>query len=223
MSEIKRITSVRVDDITRTALNHNFKLLYEQQRFPGTGSSYLQIEADGTLVLIGDATVWEDLRFPATQIRVNPATLKPDFDEDNIGYLFAPASTETVLVIAQMPHGWKLESTIEPHVHWSPTTTGTGNVLWRLEYKWVSINGSNPGTWTTVDLLAAAGGESLKHQISGFTGLDGTGKGLSSIISMKLSRVGGDATDTYAADALLKEFDIHYEIDTMGSREELVK
>jgi hypothetical protein len=39
----------------------------------------------------------------------------------------------------------------------------------------------------------------------------------------KLSRIGGDGTDTYTADARLLEFDIHYEVDSMGSSEELVK
>jgi hypothetical protein len=92
-----------------------------------------------------------------------------------------------------------------------------------MEYKWVSIGATTPGSFTTVPLLDAADGVILKHQIASFGAVSGVGQTLSSIISIKLSRIGGDGTDTYGADALLKEFDIHYEIDTMGSREELVK
>jgi len=174
-------------------------------------------------VLIGGATVWDDLRFPATQIMVNPVLPKPDFDETEVGYLMDPATTETLLIIAQMPHSWKLESAIVPHVHWMPTSTNTGAVLWRLEYKWVNINGTTPGAWSTVDVLASADGVVGKHFISRFPEISGAGKGMSSLLSMKLSRIGGNASDTYTADALLKEFDIHYEIDTIGSREEMVK
>lgn len=199
-------------------------------RLPGklfgdyAGGNYAEFESDGTLKFVGDATVWEDLRFPATALRVNPATNLPNFDYDEIGYLFDPGSTETLFIIAQMPHSWKTSSAIYPHVHWMPTTTGAGDVVWRMEYKWVSIHATTPALWTAVtDLVASAGGVALKHQISSFVAVPGTGQTLSSIISIKLSRIGGDGDDSYAADALLKEFDIHYEIDTVGSREEATK
>lgn len=203
---IRRIVSSSVNQTTRDNLNYNFAYLRDTPQF-----------------LSGENTVWEDLRFPATQIRVNPATLLPNWDDTELGFLFDAGTTETLQIIAQMPHAWKLGSSIYPHVHWMPTTTGAGNVLWRMEYKWVSIGATTPGSWSTVPLLDAADGVSLKHQIAGFGAVSGAGQTLSSIISIKLSRVGGDGTDTYGADALLKEFDIHYEIDTMGSREELVK
>jgi len=53
--------------------------------------------------------------------------------------------------------------------------------------------------------------------------VDGADKTLSSIFTAKLTRVAGDASDTYTGDALLKEFDIHYQIDAMGSRQEFIK
>jgi hypothetical protein len=171
----------------------------------------------------GADTNWDDLRFPATQLRVNPATLKPDFDTTNVGFLFDAGSVETLYLIAQMPHGWKLGSTLYPHVHWEPTTTDTGNVYWRLEYKWTSIGETEPGSWTTLNVLDAGDGTALKHQIVSLGTMVGTGQTLSSIISMKLSRVANDGTDTYTGEALLKEFDIHYEMDTLGSREEYEK
>lgn len=181
------------------------------------------VELDGTIRFEGDATVWDDLRFPATQLRVNPATLKPDFDFTEVGFLFDSGSTETLYIIAQIPHSWKVGSSIYPHIHWMPTNTDTGNVLWRMEYKWINIGADGSGAFTSIDTLDAADGTSYKHQIADLPAIDGTGKTISSILSIKLSRIGGDASDTYNADALLKEFDIHYEIDTIGSREEYVK
>jgi hypothetical protein len=226
MSEIKRITSVKVDDLTRSVLNYNFRELWEKQQWPGSGSSYLQIGADGTLTLIGDATVWEDLRFPATSL--NPPGTESDADVEKTGVfvgtlLFAAGSTEICCGVAQFPHSMKIGSSIYPHVHWSPTTAGAGDVLWRLEYIHANINGVFAGTYEELTALDTASGVANTHQIISFDPIVGTTIGLSSIMCWKLSRIGGDSTDTYGADARLLEFDIHYEIDTMGSREEYVK
>jgi hypothetical protein len=61
------------------------------------------------------------------------------------------------------------------------------------------------------------------HKAVNATGIDGTGKTLSSMIICRLYRDVSDANDTYASDAFLLEIDFHYEIDTVGSRTELTK
>jgi len=175
---------------------------------------------EGTLVL--HDTVWEDLRFPATAI-YPPGVSDPDFDATHIGWLFDAGGTEVLFFIAQIPHQWKVDSNLKAHVHWMPTNTNTGKVLWRLEYKWTNIDEVDAGSWTTLNVLDSGAGTAYTHQIAAFASIDGTGKEISSILTIKLSRIGGDATDTYNTDALLKEFDIHYEIDTLGSREEYSK
>jgi len=166
---------------------------------------------------------WEDLRFPATQLKVNPVIDKPDFDYTNVGYLFDPATTETIFLIVQLPHGWKQGSNLRPHIHWQPTTTNNGNVLWRLEYKWTNYNEVEAGSWTTVDVIATSIGVVGTHQVISFAELNGTNKLISSILTIKLSRIGGDVSDTCTADALLKEFDIHYLVDSNGSVNEFIK
>ena len=70
---------------------------------------------------------------------------------------------------------------------------------------------------------SAAPEVAFQSEIDSFAGIDGTGKTLSSILSIKLSRIGGALADDYDDDALLKEFDIHYEVDTVGSRAESSK
>lgn len=46
--------------------------------------------------------------------------------------------------------------------------------------------------------------------ITSFGTISGAGKQISDTLLMKFSRVGGDAADTYGADARLLEYDIHY-------------
>lgn len=123
----------------------------------------------------------------------------------------------------QMPHCWKVGSRIYPHVHWSPDTTDTGNCTWKLEYSWANINDAF-GAPATITATQAGSGTAWKHQLATFeagAGIDGTGKTLSSMIACRLYR---DApTDTFTGDAFLLEFDIHFEIDTLGSRTETSK
>jgi hypothetical protein len=59
--------------------------------------------------------------------------------------------------------------------------------------------------------------------ISSFGQIDMTGASLSSLLLWRLSRLGGEAEDTYGADARLIEFDIHYQIDSNGSMTEFSK
>ncbi|KKL95876.1 hypothetical protein LCGC14_1850140, partial [marine sediment metagenome] len=146
----------------------------------------------------------------------------PDRDTGDGTFLFDNGSTEILMGIAQMPHSWKLESNINPHIHWCPTNTDTGDVRWRFEYDIAKVNGTFAGAYTSIDVDDAGDGTAEKHQRAYFAAVSMTGYDtISAIIKWKISRIGG--SDTYNADARLLEFDIHYEMDTIGSREELSK
>lgn len=166
---------------------------------------------------------WDDLRAPATAINPPGQVSDPDWDNTNGGWLFDAAGIEIIWIIMQMPHAYKEGSDIRPHIHWMPTNTNEGNVLWRMEYKWTNINDVDAAEFATLNILTPGHGIALKSQVNGFGSIDGTGKRISSIITLKLSRVGDDGTDTYNADALLKEFDIHFQIDSTGSSHEFIK
>lgn len=155
--------------------------------------------------------LWDDVRAPATGINPPGAGADPDVDSSDIGLLFDASGTEIVHIILQLPHDYLDGSPIAPHVHWEPTNTNTGTVLWRLEYRWRN-NAETAGALTTADITPAANGTANKLQINGWGLVSKPDARPSSIFECKLSRVGG--SDTYNADARLKEFDIHYQRDT---------
>lgn len=160
----------------------------------------------------------EDLRFPATPGLWNPVTAKPDYDYTNIGFLFDPDADESIYIIAQMPHDWVAGSTIYPHFHWMPTTTNTGDVVWAISYKWTNEGEADAGSVTYAQAVQAGGGTAYVHQRANVTsGIAGTGKTTSSILSIRCYRNADIASDTYTGDALLKEFDIHYLKDPLKS------
>jgi hypothetical protein len=165
-------------------------------------------------------SLWEDLRFPASLIRQG-ATTKPDFDTTNIGLLFPQNDdAEIAYLIAQLPHAYLLESDLHCHIHW--VQTGATFPTWKIDYRWYENDSDPTGGFTTLPVntgkFSYSSGSLM--QISEFSEISGSGKNtISSILEVKLYRDDNDV----AGDILLKEFDIHYQLDQPGSGQEYVK
>ena len=177
-----------------------------------------QIQITKPLVLLD--TVWDDLRVPMQNTKINPTKSEPAF-ETFIGgtYTYAFSATnaddESLLFSAQLPHSYKIGTNLKPHIHWSPSTTNTGNVVFELEYTAASIYGTIGATTSTTTTIES-GGVAFKHQLAMFDDIDGSDLGLSSMIICRLTRLGTDAADTFTGKAFVLEFDFHFEIDTPG-------
>ena len=166
---------------------------------------------------------WDDLRFPVSTINPPGAVSDPDIDTADGTLLFDDSATEIVFMQVQMPHAWKTGSPISPHVHWCKTSSASGAVSWNLSYRWADI-GDVFGAWSTADkatLQITDGDTEDQHALSEFSEIVPPANGVSSMFLIKLYRDGSD--DTYAADAKLLEFDIHYQIDSRGSDTEYTK
>ena len=165
----------------------------------------------------GDAyPTWDDMRFPATAINPPGQASDPDYDTTHGTLLFGATGEEVVFLVCQLPHNWLEGSVLKPHVHWAKTTSASGNVFWRLEYKWWANNAVRDAAYTALDVSTTVNGtpdtdEAEKLLISSFGEIDGTGYEISDMLVFRLSRQGGEAADTYGADAELAEFDIHYQ------------
>lgn len=179
---------------------------------------------NGEVVL--NNTVWDDLRFPASAINPAGAASPMTYDVTNLGFTAANGAGDTyIAVIGQMPHSWKMGSNIHPHIHWLPSNTNIGVVNFTIEYKWTNIGEVESSTWTTLSMLVPGNGTANMSMLSEWDsgGMNGTGKTLSSTISMKISRRETSASDNFTGNVLIKEFDIHYEMDSLGSASELGK
>jgi hypothetical protein len=162
---------------------------------------------------------WEDLRFPAQGINPTGPASPPDVSADDGSLLFDAVTDQAVAIIAQMPHSWDAGTSIFPHVHWSKSTSAAGTVAWKCEYTMANPGGTFPAfqelaTVTTTVNGTPDGNTADEHLISTFGELDMTGMEISCIIKFKVTR---DASEgTYAADAKLLEFDVHYLNDRSG-------
>lgn len=195
-----------------------------------TNGNDTKIEADGTLVFEGSAEVWDDLRVSLDK-GSSSASLEYVFTNPGpqIWYFRNNEGLEMMSFVVQLPHSWKEGTIIYPHVHWLPKASKTGNVEWNLDYSWQNYDSTTPlvfPTFSTSTVTVAGPFTANTHRITSLTGgsgLNGTGKKISSILICRIWRNSSNAADTYADDAGLLSLDFHYQIDTVGSRAEYVK
>lgn len=173
---------------------------------------------------------WDDVTVPTTATKIGAAR-DPGFQQwktDGSGstgvyaYHFDKTTEEELFFALQLPHSYVEGSTLECHVHWTPTDGTTGHVQWGLEYAVAGINGTFPTNTTIIEAHQAGAGEG-KHQVLDIGEIPGTGLSISSMLMGRVFRDAGAIEDTYDADAVLLAFDIHIQKDTLGSDEEYVK
>jgi hypothetical protein len=187
-------------------------------------SDYLAIGAAPVLT----DTTWDDLRFPAQGINPPGAASDPTRSTTTGILEFSGSADNVICGVAQMPHAWKEGSAISPHLHLRFPTSAASNTRWKLEYDIADVGGdftNNSGTLTDGGAITVANPENVKkHVIADFADIAMTGREVSAVVLWKISRLANsDAADNHTSAVELLEFDIHYEIDSMGSSAEYTK
>jgi len=185
----------------------------------------------GTLDVSGDVTVggnftmtdtqWKDVLIPFTRDKQGQSS-KPDFDFTELGLLFPQNDEgEEVYLVIQFNHDYKAESDISPHIHYIQDEEEVA--IFEMTYRW-GENGEAVGGWTTIESSATpvfTYTSGTIRQIVSFPDIDGTGiTGVSSMMDIIIRRQTGDGV---SGDVLAKEFDIHYQVDALGSDTEFTK
>jgi hypothetical protein len=126
---------------------------------------------------------------------------------------------------AQIPHGYVEGTDIKLHIHWGHISgADDGSVVWQAEWTWTNP-GEQTGASTTSASAAAAvlASEQYFHKMLAIVAIPGAGKKISSVLTVRLFRDSGHASDTSTADAFLMEIDAHYQLDHAGSIGETTK
>lgn len=146
---------------------------------------------------------------------------------------------DEVYFSCQMPHTYKCGSEMHVHVHWTPADRGateSGNYVgWKLDYSIANLNGGVFLPSTTISMSDTCTGTDDYHEVSaGLTTIPGTyGAGneeltISHMLMGRLYRSDTGADDTWvgttaAQSPALLQFDIHYQINSQGSRIQWMK
>ncbi len=190
----------------------------------GTSENFTEIEPDGSLEFNGDATVWNDINIGAGTLS-GPPGLQPGVVNfvDNLGAdtgiaTFGLAVGEGLSGALEIPHSYKNGSDIFFHVHWQgiAAPTGIDNVKFQLTYT-VGVFEETlvPATVVTLETAFDTQYESKR---SDFATITGTNFNFEGQFLFTIERVVA-AGDAYAGEALLQTVGVHFEEDTVGSRE----
>lgn len=172
-------------------------------------------------------TGWEDLRFPASGFNPAGSTAPPTVDTGTGLLLFSGTADNIVGGIAQMPHAWLAGSTIRPHIHIIAPTSDAGSSRWKLEYNIANNNGAFQnayGSYTTLNTITVRNPQSTNTLLlpSGFGGIPMHGYKESCCILWRITRLAAsDALDNDATDWAFAEFDIHYQVEKLGTVTEI--
>lgn len=175
-----------------------------------------------------DPPRWEDLRIPLTTTRAaaNAPTFT-QFRDDGAGSAgvfsssFSAVAIEQLFFIAQLPHYYKQGTNIRPHIHWSPSDAAAGNVVWGLEYSVQNPANAPFGLTTAIGVIQAAAGVAFQHQRASFPEINGSGFRISALIIGRIFR--NTVGNTYGSAAFAHDLDFHFQIDNIGSNNEISK
>ena len=197
---------------------------------------YSEIREDGTQRLVGDATSWKDMVCDLVGRSLANTRDKVEYDWDEMAIVFNPSgsitqSKDRVGGNLEINHEFKVGTGIvfKPHIHWfQEVSSGTvkAHVL-TMKYKLQNNNQGKTTAWTTVTCEVGAGGDDIWD----FTGeADGFYNQISRFPDMTLDCNVSDTiqfqfarTDSVAGDMLVYFFDIHGQVDSFGSDDEIAK
>lgn len=138
-------------------------------------------------------------------------------------YTYGMAVGEALSGSFELQHDYKEGTNLVFHVHWQgkDAPTGTDNVQFQLKYTVASDN-------TTLDAITTivTGDKTFDTQYksvrSDFPAITGTSLKIGDQILFTLTRIASDG-DAYAGEALLQTLGIHYQVNSLGSRQILLK
>jgi hypothetical protein len=198
-------------------------------------ASDLNVDCGANKTVELQTTVWRDINLGAAMLSL-PVATQPDeveiVDEaaGNTGiYTWGFAVNELVSGVFEMQHDYAEGTDITFHVHWggNAAPTGTDYVKWQLDYTIVrDDNTINAATSLVVETAYDTQYEWIRSSFAAITGSTGGVDGGDIKIGdqfffffKRIAAVG----DAYAGDALVATLGLHYQVNTMGSRQQGTK
>lgn len=203
-------------------LNDSGKLTTITAEIGGSGGSF-KVANNGHITLFGTATVWEDDNIDPTMLtgggnlpnQINFASTTIPIAS------FANATTDQVSACREIPHQCKLGSSIYFHSHVYPTTTDTGTLRLGLEY-FFTLEGVAVTSSTTIYAESAMSGTAWAKKSVTFNSITIPNE-LGSQFHFRFFRDGTHVNDTFTGDAAISTIGYHYELDSLGSNDILIK
>ena len=171
-----------------------------------------------------DKPVYKDINLASSMLNL-PVATQPDevqiIDKNgaNTGmYTWGFDIDESVSGIFEIQHDYKEGTDLSFHIHWggNDAPTGTDYVKWELTY--TLVRDFNVFDAVTIKTIESSYDTQYEWIRSDFPVIDGTNIKIGDQLFFKIKRITADG-DTYSGDALVATLGVHYQVDTIGSRE----
>jgi hypothetical protein len=206
----------------------------------GDANNYTDWDVTGHQTMAGNARPWRDQLTDSLNLKVQGTGISTDTTESlvnfdyNAAYNATPASADYLYCNVQLNHDRYLASSLYPHIHWLQAKNYAPNFL--LEYRWQINGGAKVTSWTKLlcNTLAFVYSSGTKHQISYAAGIAApVGSAISDIVQFRIYRDTGNVSTLFGgacpyntggnASAGVLAFDVHFQIDSLGSTDEYTK
>jgi len=199
----------------------------------GDDTNHADFDGTGHLTFAGTARPWRDELGELLGKKRIGVRITEDLAEGTL--LFSDScqiADDYVITNVQLNHDKDLTVSIYPHLHWFQASANVPN--WLLQYRW-QVNGAAKTTsWTPVKStgLAFAYSAGTLHQISLWAAIAVPGGStLSDIVQFRIMRdtdndsglFGTPGTDPLSGNASALMFDVHFQINSLGSTDEYTK
>jgi len=211
-------------------MSYSLSRLSKTFRF-GSPGSYTDFDLTGHQTMYSNAKPWRDQLTDALNIKIQGTGIELNPTESTVDFLTnADYNTDFLYCNVQLNHDKDLLASIYPHLHFFQVENNIPNFL--LEYRWQVNLGEKVTSWTKLKcntLAIAYSGTTKNNIVYSLPIAVPPGTTLSDIIQFKIYR---DTTndslvftglDTYSVAASVLAFDVHFQIDSLGSTDEYVK
>ena len=196
----------------------------------GGADGTTDVDTAGHQTMSGDARPWKDAIGDALSLKVQGTGAAANAADSTIEFSTAARMADYLYTNVQLNHDRDETSAIYPHVHWLQASGENPNFL--VQYRWQTNGGAKATAWT-----------SLKANVPVFNYLSGTihqicrtaaitapaASTLSDIVQFRLIRDTANSSttftgsDPYTATVGVMSFDVHYQINSLGSDTEYEK
>lgn len=191
----------------------------------GNSKGSASFSENGTFVLTGDATVYNDIntaigsgKVPAANFPTWTVFLSPISQ-----YTFA-VNDNIQLDAIELLHDWKEGSAIEIHIHWSNNGLEAVDkyVKWQISYTLANMSSSPPfnkfpvTTAVSKEAIIFANTQDRSHIYTSIATIDMTGYKVGTCLLMSLARIASTGTAP-VANPFAIQVGVHYEISSLGT------
>jgi hypothetical protein len=180
----------------------------------------LNIKTAAGYTAVIDQPVWQDINLGGTALGTGasaPDLINLDTTSISVYAFDGNVTSEMLSGSFELQHDYKEGTDLYPHLHFLPVNANAGTVKFFLEYY---IREDNRVKLTaTISATKATNSIAWEELLLAFPAITGTSLKIGSQIFFRLYRVPTDAADTYNSDVALATVGIHYQIDTLGSRQ----